>query len=118
MIVTTALEEQLFSWLRDFQQDEECPSNDDLRIVGGWVRDKLMGSSTNDIDVALADCTGEVFAETFVAFVHRKYNSGQIGIHKVRANPEKSKHLATAKVRIIFMRRKLCLFRLNSQTFS
>ena len=33
-----------------------------LRCAGGWVRDKLLSRPSHDIDIALDDCTGSVFA--------------------------------------------------------
>ena len=29
-----------------------------MRIAGGWVRDKLMGKESNDIDISLDDMYG------------------------------------------------------------
>jgi hypothetical protein len=34
-----------------------------LRCAGGWVRDKLLGRDSDDIDIALDDCLGRDFAE-------------------------------------------------------
>ena len=34
-----------------------------LRVAGGWVRDKLLGKESDDIDIALDDMYGEEFAE-------------------------------------------------------
>ena len=31
-----------------------------VRIAGGWVRDKLLGFESDDIDVALENCSGEI----------------------------------------------------------
>lgn len=34
----------------------------ELRVVGGWVRDKLLGRSTNDIDIVVLHATGPQYA--------------------------------------------------------
>lgn len=33
-----------------------------LRVAGGWVRDKLLGKESHDIDIALDDLSGLDFA--------------------------------------------------------
>lgn len=69
------------------------------RIAGGWVRDKLLGSQSNDIDVALSDIMGLAFAEHLTAFA--QVNGVEIGaIAAIEQNPEQSKHLETATFKI------------------
>ena len=34
-----------------------------MRVAGGWVRDKLLGTESDDIDIALDDMSGPEFAE-------------------------------------------------------
>ena len=34
-----------------------------LRVAGGWVRDKLMGRQSDDIDIAIDTMLGREFAE-------------------------------------------------------
>ena len=36
----------------------EKPSQVVVRIAGGWVRDKLLGFESDDIDIALENCSG------------------------------------------------------------
>ena len=82
-----------------------------LRFAGGWVRDKLLGSVSEDIDVAIDSMTGYDFGLAMKAFVSRpeskdKYTSLENGkdivgnLALIPANPDKSKHLATATVRV------------------
>ena len=52
----TKLFEMVLESLR-FQQ-----KNTIARVAGGWVRDKLLGRSSDDIDIALDDQSGEEFA--------------------------------------------------------
>jgi tRNA nucleotidyltransferase (CCA-adding enzyme) len=34
-----------------------------LRVAGGWVRDKMMGKESDDIDIAMDNMHGEEMAE-------------------------------------------------------
>ncbi|CAD7956590.1 unnamed protein product [Amoebophrya sp. A25] len=83
-----------------------------LRAAGGWVRDKLLGIASDDIDIAVDQGTGEEFAdhvEKYSKFIQTldanaapsyasKLKISSVGT--VRKNPEQSKHLATACFRI------------------
>lgn len=79
-----------------------------LRWAGGWVRDKLLGLASHDIDIAINAMTGEPFVEFMCDYcqqpeVIKAHNIGPTDIgnlHKVKSNPEKSKHLATAMIPI------------------
>jgi tRNA nucleotidyltransferase (CCA-adding enzyme) len=69
------------------------------RIAGGWVRDKLLGSQSNDIDVALSDIMGLAFAEHLTTYARVK--GVKMGsITAIEQNPEQSKHLETATFKI------------------
>ncbi|CEG49021.1 trna nucleotidyltransferase [Plasmopara halstedii] len=70
-----------------------------LRIAGGWVRDKLLGRVSDDVDIVLDRMTGRAFAELVNAFetAHRR-TARTVGV--IKANPEQSKHLETATVQI------------------
>ncbi|CAK7266154.1 CCA tRNA nucleotidyltransferase, mitochondrial [Sporothrix epigloea] len=82
-----------------------------LRWAGGWVRDKLLGETSHDIDTAINAMTGFAFARQMQAFCADPDNTARHGmmetdlgsLHKVEANPDKSKHLETATVRIFGM---------------
>ncbi len=79
-----------------------------LRWAGGWVRDKLLGQASHDIDTAINAMTGFAFARQMQAYCSVPANAARhamepsdIGsLHKVEANPDKSKHLETATVRV------------------
>ncbi|XP_044460077.1 CCA tRNA nucleotidyltransferase, mitochondrial [Triticum aestivum] len=71
----------------------------ELRVAGGWVRDKLLGKEPVDIDIALDNMTGKDFCE----YVNKYAKVGQEeeeGIHIIPRNPDQSKHLETAKMKI------------------
>ena len=74
-----------------------------LRITGGWVRDKLLGQGSHDLDIAINIMTGEQFANNLNNYLIENYNKYEItphSIHKIEKNPEKSKHLETATTKI------------------
>ncbi len=79
-----------------------------IRWAGGWVRDKLLGVQSNDIDAAINCMTGETFALHLRDYCehssHRQrhgLSESDIGnIHKVAVNPDKSKHLETTTMRL------------------
>ena len=65
------------------------------RLAGGWVRDKLLGLPSYDYDIMLDKMSGDMFARLFC---------DELGVsepHTIRANPERSKHIETAKVRLM-----------------
>ncbi|ODA77137.1 hypothetical protein RJ55_07656 [Drechmeria coniospora] len=79
-----------------------------LRWAGGWVRDKLLGIESNDIDVAINAMTGIQFAQrmcdfctTPAAIETHEIGDHDVGnLHNVSRNPDKSKHLETTMVKI------------------
>lgn len=70
-----------------------------LRCAGGWVRDKLMGRASDDIDVALDDALGSAFAEAVNVFLAGEGQSVH-SVAVIAANPGQSKHLETARMRV------------------
>lgn len=70
----------------------------ELRITGGWVRDKLLGKESNDLDIAINLLSGEDFASKLLEFSERKgidLGKNATSLHTIKKNPEKSKHLET-----------------------
>ncbi len=84
-----------------------------IRFAGGWVRDKLLGIRSNDIDAALSTLSGKDFGQVFLEFYEKhgtKYKEtanelhiGNTELNKivlVEEDAEKSKHLAVAKMKL------------------
>lgn len=92
-----------------------------LRWTGGWVRDKLLKVGSHDIDVAINKMTGEHFGLKMQEYLEIPGNAEKHGLvekddglsprdktkriapglHKIEANPEKSKNLETATTKIM-----------------
>ena len=89
----------------------------ELRWSGGWVRDKLLGVGSHDIDLAINDMTGYQFGLQMRTFLQNRNRAEQYSIggpstngsnssaklggwYKIEANPEKSKHLETVSTKI------------------
>ncbi|KAK4151349.1 mitochondrial CCA tRNA nucleotidyltransferase [Chaetomidium leptoderma] len=79
-----------------------------LRWAGGWVRDKLLGIPSHDIDTAINALTGEAFVDRLRDYcdvgAHRARHAlraDDVGrLHTVPRNPDKSKHLATSTIKL------------------
>ena len=95
-------------------------------FTGGWVRDKLLGIESMDIDAALSFTTGTQFMEGLEEY----YNANKDGYTKeakrlgvssffhnylVRKQPEKSKHLETTTVRLFGL--EVDFVNLRSETY-
>ncbi|KAI3615481.1 trna nucleotidyltransferase [Moniliophthora roreri] len=87
----------------------------ECRIAGGWVRDKLLGSQSNDLDVALSNIMGFAFAEHLAEFAKNEgMEVGSIG--KIAQNPDQSKHLETATFKVLG--REMDLVNLRSEEYA
>jgi tRNA nucleotidyltransferase (CCA-adding enzyme) len=107
-----------------------------LRWTGGWVRDKLLKVGSHDIDLAINKMTGEHFGLKMQEYLEIPGNAekhGLIdkdnnsdardkskkiapGLHKIEANPEKSKNLETATTKIMGI--DLDLVNLRKETYN
>ena len=86
-ITPTESEEKLFKILKDTLQYRGIRST--LRCAGGWVRDKLLGLESDDIDIAIDDMLGKEFADHVNAFLE----SQDLEIQKV-VLPAQLRHVA------------------------
>ena len=99
-ILLTEKEDEVFSLLLDVCEKEKEESKKlTLRVAGGWVRDKLLGLESNDIDVALDKCLGAEFAAKVNEYLTSK-GEDVSGVGVIQSNPEQSKHLETATMKV------------------
>ena len=109
----TSSEARLRSLLLDVAKvvDESNEFKDKLilRFAGGWVRDKLLGIPSNDIDVAVNVVTGTRFTSEVWNYLQKNahlekhhLNAQDFGrFYMTVANPEKSKHLETSTMTVM-----------------
>lgn len=71
-----------------------------FRVAGGWVRDNLLGVSSDDIDFSMDNMTGVQFAAYMASYASKHPYSGIADAHTIKANPDKSKHLEPVKILI------------------
>ncbi len=83
-----------------------------FRVAGGWVRDKVLGKQSDDLDIALDNMTGRKL-EGILLQMGPKYGVGKS--YTVDANVEKSKHLETTAIEI--WGRKIDFVNLRSESY-
>lgn len=93
----TSREEALFDFLR--QALEHSEKDVKLRVAGGWVRNKLLGLPSDDLDIVSDTLSGEKFALLVKAYQQK------IGMRKstfgiIQSNPDQSKHLETVVIKL------------------
>jgi len=96
-ITLTQEEEALFAELLDSSNQAGLATT--LRCAGGWVRDKLMGRESLDIDIALDNMMGKEFAERVNAYLESQ-GQEKHNVAVIMSNPDQSKHLETARMKI------------------
>jgi hypothetical protein len=97
----SGVEEKIFKTLDRVVQDFDL--NTEVRVAGGWVRNKLLGLDGGDIDIALTNMSGLEFANHLKRSLRLRANkkgggADDLGSYLIKANPEQSKHLETAAV--------------------
>ncbi|CAN6274716.1 unnamed protein product [Urochloa humidicola] len=93
----TEKEERIFLRLLDVVSYFDLGTQ--LRVAGGWVRDKLLGKEPADIDIALDNMTGQDFCMKVNEY-RELIGEEKERIDFVPCNPDQSKHLETAMVYI------------------
>jgi len=96
-IILNDTEKKIFNLLLDVIKSKS--PNTILRVAGGWIRDKMLGKDSNDIDIAVSNMTGAKFAKLVQDFMQENgLEKSKIAV--IEANPEQSKHLETATIKI------------------
>lgn len=112
-VLLTAKEKDIIAVLNKCNEYFNLKST--LRIAGGWVRDKLLGLESDDIDVTVDNMTGTEFAVKLNEYLE-KHHLETHSIGTISQNPDKSKHLETAAVRVLG--EKLDFVNLRNETYT
>lgn len=85
------------------------------RVAGGYIRDKLLCVDSSDIDIAISNMTGEQFAN-FVNDYMKENGLKTNNVSIIEANPDQSKHLATAMIKLFGL--PIDFVNLRTETYS
>ena len=89
------------------QKKDGPPQPLEIRVAGGWVRDKILNLPAHDVDVTLDNLMGQSFAKLIQKYLlslplshpaRCQVKYPKIGV--IAANPAASKHLETATMQV------------------
>ena len=84
----TEIEKGCFSIIMNILQKNNLTSTI-CRVAGGWVRDKLLGKESDDIDIALNDMKGSKLG----SLINEELYPGKNKVGIIQQNVEKGKNL-------------------------
>lgn len=106
----TEKEKQIQQVIVDFcnYYDKQSGSKTPLiaRFTGGWVRDKMLGLQSHDIDIAVSKLSGVEFAEGINEYIaepcrnHSDPKPASRNVHTIKRNPKKMKHMEVATTKL------------------
>lgn len=97
----TNIRDLLVNFCQHYNSSHDEEQRLELRITGGWVRDKLLGNESHDIDIAINHLSGEEFTSALLEYIHAYVPQLKMGsLHKIKKNPAKSKHLETCTTKL------------------
>lgn len=97
----TSIRDLLVKFCHYYNASHDEDKQLELRITGGWVRDKLLGNESHDIDIAINHLSGEEFTSALFNYMNTYIPELKLGsLHKIKKNPAKSKHLETCTTKL------------------
>lgn len=98
-------EAQIFEFLRAVNKDisDVIGHGITARVCGGWVRDKLLGKQSKDIDINIEGMKGDTYAYYLHQMAQQRYGASQKVVSRVKTTeerPEQIKNLSVAFLKI------------------
>ena len=98
-------EEQIFRFLQAASNDigSLTGKRPTVRVAGGWVRDKLLGKASKDIDLTVDTMPGDKFADLLYQIATQRYGKNQRVVTEAKnteERPDQIKKLTVAFLRI------------------
>jgi tRNA nucleotidyltransferase/poly(A) polymerase len=90
-VILTDVEKKIFEFLLGVNEKHKLGCT--LRVAGGWVRDKILGCESDDIDISLDKLTGQEFSK--YVRMEKKVN-----VHIIEAKHDQCKHLEVATIHL------------------
>jgi tRNA nucleotidyltransferase/poly(A) polymerase len=105
--------EAVESWVADGHPEDE---GFQLRVAGGWVRDKLLGKPAQDIDIALERGVSPILFAQHVEGQMQKKGFVAHSVASIAIRPELFKHLETATAKLFDFHVDFCDLRSDEYT--
>ena len=103
-ISLTSKEQQIFKFLSDAAEDISIITGQQPtpRAVGGWVRDRLLGKQSKDLDITV-NMPGDQFANYLFEIAKKRFGNSQQVVTEAKTSeerPDQIKNLSVAFLRI------------------
>lgn len=93
MILLTSTEKKIFNLLKQCRMEIDPSKMIEFRVVGGWVRDKLLGIESKDIDITIRNIALDNFIESFRDFLSKNEIYVK-GFGNIKKNEQKGKNMS------------------------
>lgn len=87
-----------------------------LRVAGGWVRDKLLGKESNDVDIAIEKMLARIFFRKLNKYL-RSRGEEEVQGHVIKSKPRNNGEQPLETVKMQIKNHSIDLLHLRSETY-